>query len=359
MASSTIWKNYIYNYVKDNRINKFYDTFFEVFEKKWEKLLQDYDFDDFCQLKNGNRLRPMLVYWGFLLNKDDDDIFAHNSVELDKVIDYCVGIEVIHKISLLIDDMIDNDVARHGHATFHTIYGEDTTVLLAVNLLLKSIMQLNTNIHNNPTYGLADVHILLETAYKMTKGALLEVTHPKNQNISIDKTKKIIELETSTIIKNSLVIGYSIGHDENLKVINSLNDIGYCCGYIFQALNDIEPYGNSDELEKHKGSISIDITNNRKNIVYAYLVNVASSSDLDLIEKNLANDPDNLLLKTLIEKYSIINLILDEIEILKSRIELNIDEINKISNAPNWCNHFNKFISLLINVSKKRALGND
>lgn len=357
MSKNTIWKKYISKYVKDIKANNFYDAFFSVFEAKWELLLQNYDFSNLCQLKNGNRLRPMLVYWGFLLNKRDNELFIYEPNELDRVVDYCVVIETIHKISLLIDDMIDRDVARHGQPTFHTVYGSDTTVLLSVNLLIKSIMDLNIVIQNNPTHGLSDVHLPLETVYEMTKGALLEVSQASEASTDIKTTKKIIELETATIIKNSLVIGYSVGGENNAQIINSLNDVGYCCGYIFQALNDIEPYCNPEELKKHKGAVSIDISNNRKNIVYAYLVNTASDDEINLLKSSEGGSLDLSFINSLITKYKIIELILEEIDNLQSRIEMSIDHILTLSNSKEWCKHFKTFIKLLVEVSSSRAFG--
>lgn len=135
--NSNIWKNYIFTYVSEDNSKNFYTRFLETFEIEWNKLILDYDFSELCQLNNGNRLRPMLVIWGYLLNRDNDVLFDISNEDLQFIMNPCVMIEAIHKMSLLVDDWIDGDVARHGAATFHVLYGADTAVLLAVNILLK------------------------------------------------------------------------------------------------------------------------------------------------------------------------------------------------------------------------------
>ncbi len=68
-----------------------------------------------------------------------------------------------------------------------------------------------------------------------------------------------------------MIIGYTVGEGDNKEIIDLLDDIGYCCGYIFQALNDLEPFGNVDALVKHKGALTTDILKNRKEEYCCYI----------------------------------------------------------------------------------------
>jgi geranylgeranyl pyrophosphate synthase len=140
MSNSDVWANYIHEYVVEQDLLDFYHRFLLRFEDKWSQFTSNYNFQYLCQLNNGNRLRPMLVYWGFLLHKSDDFPVNIENEELDYIIDFCIMIEAIHKMSLLVDDWIDGDIARHGAPTFHVVYGADTAVLLAMNLLLKGYL---------------------------------------------------------------------------------------------------------------------------------------------------------------------------------------------------------------------------
>lgn len=169
--NNNIWKNYIHDYVTENNLLDFYHRFLETFETAWNKLISDYEFNELCQLNNGNRLRPMLVYWGYLLNKDDETLFDINNQELHFIMNPCLMIEAIHKMSLLVDDWLDGDIARHGATTFHVIYGADTTVLLAMNLLLKGFLELSHNIsYTQEKMYKKTMDLAVQISYDMTRG---------------------------------------------------------------------------------------------------------------------------------------------------------------------------------------------
>ncbi len=350
--NNNIWKNYIYTYVSENNLLDFYTRFLELFEIEWNKMISNYNFDNLCQLNNGNRLRPMLVFWGYLLNKKNNELFDISNEELQYIMNPCIMIESIHKMSLLVDDWIDGDIARHGSTTFHVIYGADTAILLAMNIMLTGFMRLSS-IHEK-MYKKA-IPLALKISHDMTLGALNEVSSEKSV-IDIDKVKEIINLETSSIIRNGMIIGYISGEGNDEHIIDLLDDIGYCCGYIFQALNDLEPFGNADELMHHKGALTTDILKDRKNIVIAYIYAWASESELEKLSS--FDNPETLsrYIILLIDKYNIKKHMLSEISNLQLRIQNRITKIEANTGHTNWCQHFNNFIDITITASKKRAL---
>ena len=349
--NNNIWKNYIFTYVSENNLLDFYTRFLETFEVEWNKLISDYNFENLCQLNNGNRLRPMLVFWGYLLNKDNDKLFNINDQDLQFIMNPCVMIESIHKMSLLVDDWIDDDIARHGATTFHVLYGPDTAVLLAMNIMLNGFLKLS---HISEKVYKTTIPLALQISYDMTLGALSEISSNKI-DVDIDKVKEIISLETSSIIRNGLIIGYTVGDGDDKEVINLLDDIGYCCGYIFQALNDLEPFGNAEELMHHKGALTTDILKNRKNIVIAYINVWAKKGELDKIATLNNSEIVSKYVISLINKYNIKKHLLEEVSNLQLRIKNRIAQIEKITGHLSWCHHFNNFIDITIAASKQRA----
>ena len=350
--NNEIWKNYIYAYVSENNLLDFYTRFLETFEAEWDKLISDYDFDNLCQLNNGNRLRPMLVFWGYLLNRANDTLFDISDEDLLFIMNPCVMIEAIHKMSLLVDDWIDSDIARHGSTTFHVIYGADTTVLLAMNILLKGFTKLSS--FHEKMYK-KTIPLALQISYDMTLGALNEIS---SNGISFDiaKVKEIIALETSSIIRNGMIIGYAAGEGDDTELIDLLDDIGYCCGYIFQALNDLEPFGNSQELVQHKGALTTDVMKNRKNIVVAYIYAWASEDEIEKLTKLTDSENISTYITSLIRKHHIKEHLLKEVSNLQLRINDRISKIERKTGHTNWCKHFDNFIDITIAASKKRAL---
>ena len=223
MDKGNIWQRYIKSYTSSEGISKFYSDFFSLFENCWKKHLLPYKFEDMGQLVNGNRLRPMLVYWGYLLNKNDESVFEANNSELEYIINFCIAVESIHKMSLLIDDLIDNDIARNGQTTFHVLHGNDTTILMAINILMKGFRDLYNHLQYNENREKIvnrSIFLLLSTAFEMTKGALEEVNMDSSFDVDIDKVKSIIELETSSIIKYGLQLGYNVGNGDDDTVKN-------------------------------------------------------------------------------------------------------------------------------------------
>lgn len=350
--NNNIWKNYIYTYVSENNLLNFYTRFLETFEAEWNKLISNYHFEDLCQLNTGNRLRPMLVFWGYLLNKDNDEVFNISDQDLQLIMDPCIMIESIHKMSLLVDDWIDGDIARHGSTTFHVLYGADTAVLLAMNIMLTGFLKLS-RIHEK-VYK-TTIPLALQISYDMTLGALNEISSKKSV-FDIAKVKEIINLETSSIIRNGLIIGFTAGGGENKDIIDLLDDIGYCCGYIFHALNDLEPFGNVDGLMHHKGALTTDILKNRKNIVIAYIHAWANESEIEKISTLSNSEFVSKYVISLIDKYHIKEHMLEEVSNLQLRIQNRIAKIEKKTGHYNWCHHFNNFIDITIAASKKRAL---
>lgn len=350
--NNNIWKNYIYAYVSENNLLAFYTRFLEIFENEWRRLISDYNFDNLCQLNNGNRLRPMIVFWGYLLNKDNDSLFDISDEDLHFIMNPCVMIEAIHKMSLLIDDWIDGDIARHGSTTFHVIYGADTAVLLAMNILLKGFLGLN---HIHEKMYKKTLPLALQISYEMTLGALNEISS-KDIAFDINKVKEIVSLETASIIRNGVVIGYTAGNGADTEIIDLLDDIGYCCGYIFQALNDLEPFGNIDGLVQHKGTLNTDLLKNRKNIVVAYIYAWVSENELKMLSTSNNSEYLSNYITSLIDKYHIKEHLMTEISNLQLRISDRIAKIEKITGHTNWCKHFNNFIDITVAASKKRAL---
>ena len=110
-----------------------------------------------------------------------------------------------------------------------------------------------------------------------------------------------------------------------------LSEIGQSSGYIFQALNDLEPFGNKTELINHKGRLSTDILRNRKNIVVTYINALGRKSEVSKLKK--LEDPMLVYeyMKKHIGRYGIIDIIYEEIDILTEKIYRMIDEIKDIT----------------------------
>lgn len=274
-----------------------------------------------------------MALWGYLANFDD-----YKDSNMQFISNIAVSIELIHKATILIDDWIDGDIARHGEKAFHVEYDPYYTVILALHMVsdsmvrLKKFLPLDSNLPNNYS-NIAD--IIAETIYSMSKGALEEL-RLNNNLYNLDQIKLIAKLETAEIIGNSMQLGFYAGSGTNLETSKLFKYIGDKFGYLFQAMNDLEVFTDTDSLIAYKGAINNDVSISRKNLAVAILYNIAKKSDKDVIINS-----SHETIKNLITKYNILDFIVRETELFYSNIT---SEFSKIGLSKQWIADFIVFM---------------
>lgn len=312
--------------------------FLSLFNKTWEKeiLSHNLPYTNALQICNGNRLRPLLVAWGYYSNCDKEA----NSC----IIDYAVSIELLHKASILLDDLIDDDTARHGQETFHVQYSKSEALLYALYMLNRSIEL----IHEKDIIKHSYTSMLLRIVDNMARGGIKEISST-NTIFSINEVKEIIELETISLIKNSFILGYRLSTPAAVNIPDAIINIGYSCGYCFQVLNDIEPFSAPYRNQKYKGNINYDFEKERKNIVVSFLYGCCTQHE----RKKLIAKTDFDLICKLVNKYNILPILLTELEteILKILQEM---QYFKDDNS-HFYTDFKKFLVTMFNICYKKC----
>ena len=246
-------------------------SFLNIFKVIWNKHLQSFPrrYRKGEQFLIGARYRPVILCWGYALSGN-----SFNIKKRSEVAQFAVHIELLHKSTLLIDDLIDNDSLRHGKKAFHVQYTANEAILFAYYLLGDSFQQITNSLKDSQIkleyYNI--VNLFCETIKEMASGALKEMNLSSKQFTSLKVIKEIIENQTISLIKNSLLIGYKFGNGD-INLIKIVDNIGYDCGYIFQLLNDLEPFGSAAINVGHKGKNNIDILRSRKNLTVAFIFN--------------------------------------------------------------------------------------
>ena len=280
-----------------------------------------------AQITHGDRFRPLLVYYGYYLY----------SKNLNKqVVSVAVAIELIHKASIIVDDIIDSDNKRHERDTVHVQFTTNEAMIIAIFLLGKAmglLSELNDIIINS----------LSGMVMKMCRGTLTELS--TEYNINVEYVKDIMNDQTSQVIQNSLVMGMKAYDD----TINNpvLEVIGAKLGYLFQALNDCEPYFNTDFLCEYKGNGNFDYNKQRKNLCFAYLEQFMTQKERTRILKN-----DKRYIYKLIEKYGIFSLISEELKTIETDI---FDKLDRLKSEGLNVTRLRCFIKYAISIAKGRA----
>lgn len=328
------------------------ETFIEYYEKNWNSIMADVYYP--TELLNyGHKFRPRLVYWGYCAGKSSLQLTQEN---YNSVAQVAISIELVHKASTLLDDYIDGDMARHGMEAFHVTHGPERTMIYSLNILCRSLRIINdvlTNFIDDSTYSKISMQLVIQTLEDMTLGVLKELD--LNNDISIqeiEEIKEIMHLETATLITNSLLVGYLLSQNTNTTVLCLFNKIGKDLGYIFQILNDLEPFCSLKNND-HKGSLNTDISRHRKNICIPVIYAFLNMKEKKKIKHSPVEERDSILL-TLFQKYNIKQHLFDEISNTCDRIHTNIDCIPITPQTKDWRDDFHTFVESAISVSKKR-----
>ena len=187
----------------------------------------------------------------------------------------------------------------------------------------------------------------------MTLGVLRELDLNSNIDmVNLTEIQEIMHLETSSLITNSLLVGLLLSQNTNTTTVSLFAEIGHDLGYIFQTLNDLEPFC-SNKNNDHKGSLNTDISRNRKNICLPFLYIYLSAKEKKELAKSDAQEKDSNLLM-LFEKHSIREKLFAEISNVTCNIHTNIDRISPQAVNPVWIQNFHHFVDSIIAVSQKR-----
>ena len=318
------------------------NKFNEEFNKEWKYLLEEIGcYQD--QLTSGSRLRAQNCMWGFLSTL--------NSVEIIDIVSssfFSISIEMIHKASIILDDWIDNDSIRHGKSAFHMEYPAQKGVILALYMMELSMFRLKRyynekNITLPQNYYIC-IDVLLDTIYSMSKGAWEEINLTGNDFFSKEKIEKIIKLETSEILGNSLLLGYyantQIGKI-NTEIQRKFKNIGEQCGFFFQVLNDLEAFVNPEKLIKNKGNLNLDILKNRKNYVIAVIYELAKPDDKLKLDNALSFD----IIINMAKKYEIKDFLSKQLSIIYDNLMIQVDELMVHNISLDWCNCYKCFLN--------------
>lgn len=211
-------------------------------------------------MRDGKRVRPLLVAIGGLFNNK----YTTESVET------AISIELIHKASVILDDLIDRDTIREGKPAFHVEFGEEKTfeyferlIGLSRNIFDRVLSRINKKGETQKAKKIETLYS--EIINEMANGCLMDLEEkPKTES----ETVIINDLQSSVLLRNSLLLGLVLSStdiDENAYV--TVSNIGLYLGKIFQSFNDLEMFTNPEKQMQTKGNVYADLVKGRKNIV--------------------------------------------------------------------------------------------
>lgn len=189
-------KNYINNYFHSRYIKTFPEGIHNQLLYLWD---------------DGKRLRPALfITICPIYDLTQPDRLLDNMVNI--ISDYAVNIELLHCLSLLVDDLpeMDNEIVRRGRPCFHKVFGIQKSNMFIYYLLSRITNNLSTIFNNNNELEItySRLRIIEHTAF---------ISHYITSNL-IDG-QYLDMLETSISKKNT---AYSEILDNNISIVLEL-----------------------------------------------------------------------------------------------------------------------------------------
>lgn len=322
-----------------------------IFHKKWIAFLDklEVQYGKAIQLRIGNHLRPLLVYWGNAFGAESIDAIC-----VDAATEMALCIEIIHKTSIIIDDLIDSDEKRHNRAAFHKQYSPEEAIIFAIYFLGKAFCKMNELSIHYPNLKNISMDIFSKTLYTMANGCLQELTLTADSRYDIQAISNIISMETSALIKNSALLGFLISRTPNNEQMKLLNDIGDKVGFLFQAMNDLEPFSSYKNISLHKGSFNIDFERSRKNIIVAYIYGMCSTKEKQRL-KETQNAPEAIpYMIQLYSKYNIFNAVQNDLKDIKDQVEILIDQLENQQINKQCLDEFHRFFAEIMEIANEK-----
>ncbi len=310
------------------------------FKKEWEQKMQNMNLPQAFskQLHNGNKLRPLLFYWGYTIAENVD------TIDFAKIAKSAVPIEMIHKASIIVDDLIDGDITRNGDISFHKEFDLESTIVFSNYLVAEAFSEfINNNMFDeNKNKTVYTIKKLAACVSDMTLGCMQELNLKEIDYGNKQYIDSILRKETVSLISNSLLLGFLSNKNANEDVEEIIYKIGEIYGYIFQVLNDLEPYSNVNTIEKSKTNVNLDIC--RKNIIFSSIYECSTIFEKQRITKIINNEIDDKdYIYKLFKKYKIKEETLKSVNQNRALAEEYISNLS--SENALWCMNFKIFLS--------------
>ncbi len=176
----------------------------------------------YAVFSGGKRVRPLLVYLGYGLEKGE---YPHGNREVLKT---ASAIELIHTFTLVHDDLpaLDNDDYRRGKPTVHRKFGEDVAILTGDALFAYAIDLLSE----------VDGRVrktVIESLKEVIEGQVLDLREDIN---TVEEVHIVHRYKTGELMRASLLSGYLLAGGRRVEVVEK---IAYDFGSIFQITDDI------------------------------------------------------------------------------------------------------------------------
>ncbi len=177
----------------------------------------------------GKKIRPALV----LLSEKAASAGEDENCNRDEIIKLAAAVELVHRASLIHDDVLDNATMRHGSPSINIRLGDDVSIIFGDYIYSKAF-DLIAKCKNPDVF-----ECICQAVNLMSEGELIQVCQRGNFDLTKESYMAIIEKKTASLFAASCHVGTIAGrHSRSTQML--LKDFGLNFGIAFQIIDDCE-----------------------------------------------------------------------------------------------------------------------
>jgi len=200
--------------------------------------------------------------------------------------------EMIHNVSLLHDDVVDEGKSRRGVPTINSVHGNESAVLLG-DLLLGRVMQMCVGLDKRVA------EIIALSAMRTCEGELRQISQRGNWSLSEPEYIEIIAGKTATLFEGACATGAVLaGAGES--TVQAMAAYGRNAGIAFQITDDLlDLVGEQDKTGKPVGS---DLEHSKLTLPLIHFIKTAGEADKQKVKQILSHKTGDAERMGLLEK---------------------------------------------------------
>jgi len=249
-------------------------------------------------LSGGKRLRPALMYYGFLGAGKED---------CEEIVEASMSIEMAHSFLLIHDDIIDRDTKRHGVDTLHEKYKKfgkffikdkkelehfgNSMAIIAGDRAMFMANEILFNAKFPPKKILASLNRLQHIVSQTIPGEMLDVVMEFKGKATEKEVLKMHESKTARYtFEGPIQLGYALAKKDGIiskEELQKITNYALPLGKAFQIRDDIlGVFGDEKKLGKPVGS---DIIEGKQTLLLIKAMQNADKNQLKELKNAIGN----------------------------------------------------------------------
>jgi geranylgeranyl diphosphate synthase, type I len=182
-----------------------------------------------------------------------------------------IGVELLHKSSVIRDDIVDGDEMRSGQPAFHAVHGIPAAVSVSDRLWTVGLTQIAEGAP--PQLSFECLRVATDVVAEMAAGQLEDIV-PSGRRRGVQSRAEVEEQKTGSLAGLACRLGALVGGGTTGET-EALTDFGRKIGTAFQVLNDMRNLAG-EEVDRLAAS---DVRKRRDTVLSAYAYEIDATGN--------------------------------------------------------------------------------